>query len=270
MNRARIASTANARIKQVRALHRRKARDESGAFFVEGIRIVSAAVEAGAPIETLIVAPGLLKSPHARALVERQAEAGAPVLEVTPAVFESISAKEGPQGLAAVVRQRWSVLDSLKADAGLCWIALDAAQDPGNIGTIMRTADAVGAAGLILLGASADPHDPEAVRASMGALFSLALARSSWDVLAAWARANGAALVGTSDKGASDYQAIRYPAPRVLVMGSEREGLRPDQQAACDVMARIPMVGHSDSLNLAVATAVMLYEFFNQARHAGR
>jgi TrmH family RNA methyltransferase len=268
MSRAPIASTANARIKQVRALHRRKARDECGAFFVEGIRIVSAAVEAGAQIEMLIVAPDLLKSPHARALVEKQVKAGAPLLEVTRAVFESISAKEGPQGLAAVVRQRWSALDSLIAGSGLCWIALDAAQDPGNIGTIMRTADAVGAAGLILLGASADPHDPEAVRASMGALFTLTLARSSWEELAGWARANGAVLVGTSDKGATDYQAIRYPAPRVLVMGSEREGLRPAQQAACAVMARIPMVGHSDSLNLAVATALMLYEFFNQARHA--
>jgi len=108
------------------------------------------------------------------------------------------------------------------------------------------------------------------VRASMGALFTQTLVRASWDALAAWAQARGVALIGTSDRGASDYQAICYPAPRVLVMGSEREGLSAAQQAACSAMARIPMAGHSDSLNLAVATAVMLYEFFNQARHAGQ
>ncbi|MBI5876267.1 MAG: RNA methyltransferase [Chloroflexi bacterium] len=263
-----ITSTANARIKQIRALHRRKERDQAGLCFVEGIRLVTAAVESGALLESLVVAPELLKSGHARAIVGVTERSGVPVLDVSRAVFESISSKEGPQGLAAVVRQRWFALEDIDPAAGLCWIALDAAQDPGNIGTILRTADAVGAAGLILTGRSADPHDPEAVRASMGALFTQSLARASWDALVAWARERSVVLVGTSDKGATDFQAIRYPAPRVLVMGSEREGLHADQQAACDVMARIPMVGHSDSLNLAVATTVMLYEFFNQARHA--
>ena len=154
----------------------------------------------------------------------------------------------------------------IRPDAELCWIALDAAQDPGNLGTILRTGDAVGAAGVILLGHAADPYDPAALRASMGAVFSQRLVRANFEDLVRWKERNGAALIGTSDAAPTDYQAVRYPRPAILLMGSEREGLSQEQQAACDHLARIPMVGHSDSLNLAVATAVMLYEIFNQRR----
>lgn len=290
-----ISSPANPRSKAIRALRQRKARERTGLCFVEGIRIVTEAIQMSQPhplappllegegdggrgqvqIESLVVAPDLLTSPHMQELINQQKKRGIPILEVTRAVFESISSKEGPQGIGAVVRQQWQSLDQivfppLQSGGGLgwgLWIALDAAQDPGNIGTILRTSDAVGGAGLILLGHAADPYDPSAVRASMGALFSQRLVRASWDEFIAWKRAQHVTLVGTSDRAERDYTDVTYTSPLVLLMGSEQKGLSREQQAACDLIVKIPMVGRSDSLNLAVATAVVLYEIFNQHRH---
>lgn len=255
-----ITSRANPAIKDIRALRERKERDRSGAFFIEGIRLVVEAAQLNAEMTTLVIAPELLKSDVARQVIAQQRERGVPVLEVSADVFDSLSHKEGPQGIGAVVRQRWQPLESLSAADAWCWVALDEPQDPGNIGTILRTADAVGCGGVMLLGHSADPYDPSALRASMGAIFSQRLIKTSFADLLSWARTNGVMLVGTSDRGAVHYRAAAYRFPLVLLMGSEREGLSAEQQAACDVMARIPMTGRSDSLNLAVATGVMLYE----------
>ncbi|HEY7833481.1 MAG TPA: RNA methyltransferase [Ktedonobacterales bacterium] len=263
-----IASASNPLIKQIRALRARKAREEAGVCWAEGIRIVAAAVEHGAAIERLVVAPDLLTSAYARDLAAAQRARGVPYTEVSAAVFASLSLKEGPQGIGAVVRQRWTALDTLAPGGELCWIALDAAQDPGNLGTILRTGDAVGAAGIILLGHAADAYDAAALRASMGAIFAQRLVRASFAELIDWKTRHSAALIGTSDAAPTDYQALRYPHPAILLMGSERQGLAPDQQAACDHLVRIPMTGTSDSLNLAVATAVALYEIYNQRRHA--
>ncbi len=261
-----ISSQANARVKQIRSLRHRQERERTGLFFIEGIRIVAEAVQMRAEIETLIVAPELLKSEFARGIVQQQREQGTPVLEVTAEVFKSLSVKEGPQGLGAVARQRWQRLDELRLEANDYMVALDAAQDPGNIGTILRTSDAVGSAGLILLGHSADPYDPAALRASMGALFAQRLVRASFAEFAAWKRQRGYSVVGTSGAASHDYRGVAYPRPLVLLMGSEREGLSEEQQALCDLMVKIPMVGRSDSLNLAVATGITLYEIFYQFR----
>jgi TrmH family RNA methyltransferase len=259
-----ITSTANLAIRRIRALRQRKARTESGLFLVEGIRLVTAAVECGAEIETVIVAPALLTSTVARAATEQARARGAGYLEVSPEVFGSLSGKEGPQGLAAVVHQRWYELAEIDPTGDFCWVALEAAQDPGNVGTILRTADAVGASGLILLGHSTDPHDPAALRASMGAIFSQRLVRASAEEFVAWSLAHRLMLIGTSDAARQAYQAIRYQPPVVLLMGSERQGLSEDLQRICTAVVSIPMVGRSDSLNLAVATGVTLYEIFNQ------
>ncbi len=261
-----ISSRSNPRLKQIRSLRQRKERERSGLFFVEGIRIVSEAVQCCAPIELLVFAPDLLRSEFGRELIEEQKRRGVECLEVTPDVFESISLKEGPQGIGAVVRERWERLENIRLSSELCWVALDAAQDPGNIGAILRTSDAVGGAGLILLGNSADAYDPAAVRASMGAIFSQRVVRASFVEFADWKRQHQYTVVGTSGAAPHDYQAVSYQMPLVLLMGGEREGLSREQQAICDLMVKIPMVGRSDSLNLAVATGVILYEIFNQKR----
>lgn len=260
-----ISSTTNARIKQIRSLSHRRERERTGLFFIEGIRIVSEAIQMGAEIDTLISAPDLLKSQFAVELLSKARNQGIPCLEVTPEVFKTLSVKEGPQGLGAVVHQRWERLDAVRLGNELCWVALDSAQDPGNIGTILRTSDAVGSRGLILLGNCADPYDPSALRASMGALFSQGLAKASFSEFVHWKRQHSYTVVGTSGAATLDYRQASYTSPLVLLMGSEREGLSTEQQALCDSMVRIPMVGRSDSLNLAVATGVVLYEIFYQS-----
>ena len=141
-------------------------------------------------------------------------------------------------------------------------------QSPGNLGTILRCCDAVGCAGVILLGKATDPYDPACVRASMGALFTQRFVRCTPEEFMAWKQKHGCLLVGTSPHAGDDYQKATYPAPVVLFMGSERKGLPPEFQTLCDRMVRIPMIGSSDSLNLAMATSVLLYEVFNQRRQS--
>ncbi len=271
-----ITSLANERVKQIRKLYERKTRQESGLFLAEGLRIVAEAADEGAAIETLIVAPELLKNEFGQHFVADQQAKGLPVLEVSADVFRRISLKEGPQGLAAVVRQKWTALQDACVQESCInegetwrsgtWVALDSVADPGNLGTILRTHDAVGGRGVILLDQSTDPYDPSAARASMGALFSQQLVRASFAEFADWKRQTGVPLVGTSDKAEADYHAYRYPNPLVVLMGSERQGLKEQHLRLCDAVVSIPMQGKSDSLNLAVATAVVLYEIFNQRR----
>lgn len=259
-----IASRHNPAVRQVRALTHKRARDQTGLFLVEGIRLVAQALAVGAPVQELIVAPELLTSDFARGLVAQSQATGIACLEVSPDAFMSLSVREHAQGLAAVVRQRWARLAEIQPTRDARWVALREAQDPGNVGAILRTSDAVGEAGVILLGASTDPHDPTAVRASMGAIFSQRLVRATFAEFMGWASEHGCAVVGAAGVGAIDYRAYRYTAPFALLMGSEQHGLTAEQQAACTAVVRIPMVGESDSLNLAVATSVILYEAFHQ------
>lgn len=264
-----ISSPANPAIKRIRSLRQRKQREKTGLFFAEGIRIVTEAVQVGAPVEALVIAPDLLESRFARSLCEDQRRMGVPVLEVTKEVFQSISDKDGPQGLAAVIRQRWDSPAIAGQVARRRFVALSRVQDPGNLGTVLRTSDAAGFAGVILVGPTADPYDPACVRASMGAIFSQRLVRLTVEEFVAWKKQYGYTLVGTSATAPNDYRAVRYREPVVIYMGNEREGLSPQEMAICHVMVSIPMVGRADSLNLAVATGLMLYEVFRQLDSTG-
>lgn len=259
-----LTSKHNQAIKQIRALRQRREREATGLFFIEGIRNVTEAVQAQAPIEQLIVAPELLRSQFAQGLVEQQRQQTTPILEVRSDVFASLSSKDGPQGLAAVVRQQWVSLAEVTPDQGLCWIALNAISDPGNLGTILRTGDAVGAAGVILLGDCTDPYDPATGRASMGTLFSQHLVKATWAEFSQWLSQSCFNLVGAADSASNHYRNYGYPQPLILLMGSEREGLDAEQQAHCQALVSIPMHGQADSLNLAVATGVLLYEILAQ------
>ncbi len=261
-----ISSKNNSRIKSMRKLRSRQERDRTGTFLVEGIRQVSEAIQSGADLVELVVAPELLRSQFALDLVEQEVGEGTQLLTVSADVFGSFSERDHPHGLAAVVRQRWTNLNDVKVESHALWIALESIADPGNLGTILRTGDAVGASGVILLGQSTDPFDAAVVRASMGAVFTLQIARAAADELVDWARNHRIALAGTSPDATLDYQSVDYPAPLVLLMGSERHGLPENLQRACDPLVRLPMAGRVDSLNLAVATGVVLYEVFNQRR----
>ncbi len=261
-----ITSPANPRIKQIRRLRERKERQQGGLFFAEGLRIVIEASHQGAPVQSVIVAPGLLNSQVGQKTVQELRRKGVEILEVGDEVFKSLASKDDPQGIAAVIQQEWTALEQVRVEPGEVWVALDSVADPGNLGTIFRTLDAAGGKGVILLDQSTDPYDPTAVRASMGALFSQKRVHVDFNQFAAWKKSRGIYLVGTSDKAREDYHFIRYPSGFVLLMGSERHGLPEDALQLCDQVVRIPMAGTSDSLNLAVATAVVLYEVFNQRR----
>lgn len=253
-------------IRRIQRLHAREERDRTGLFYVEGMRFVAQAVQHQARIEHLVVCRELLTHPYAQRLVQQQKQRGIPLLEVSRQIMERLSQVEDSQGLGAVVRQRWQRLASVKPRGELCWVMVETIRSPGNLGTILRASDAIGGAGLVLLGESTDPYDPGTVRATMGALFSQYFVRTSVEELTRWPRRSQYLLVGTSPGAAHDYQEIQYRQPTILLMGEERKGLPARLQALCDVMVCIPMVGESDSLNVAMATSVMLYEVFNQQR----
>lgn len=263
-----ITSRNHAAIQQIRSLQHRSEREHSGLFFTEGLRFVAQAVEQRWGIESVLLSRPLLTHAFGRRLLREVHRRRLRVVEVTPEVFHSIASVDDPQGIGAVVRQQWEPMSTARPDEGLCWVCLGTVQSPGNLGTIVRTCEAVGASGLILLGSGADPFDPSAVRSSMGALFSLRFARSTPAELAAWKRRHACALIGTSAAATEDYHRAAYPEPMALFMGWERQGLSAEEQALCDRLVRIPMVGRSDSLNVAVATGVMLYEIYNQRRTA--
>jgi TrmH family RNA methyltransferase len=261
-----ITSPGNEKIKWIRKLQQKKFREETGLGYVEGLRVVGDACQYSAGVEMLIVCEELLKSQFGAALIARERSRGIEVVEVSKPVFESFSLKEHPQGIAAVVKQHWSVLDEVTAEREKPWVVLDSIADPGNLGTIFRSTDGAGGAGVILLDQSTDPYDPVSIRASMGALFNLKICRATLEEFARWKASRGCFVVGTSDAAATDYHRFRYPEYCVLMMGSERQGLRQDHYALCDAVVSIPMLGVSDSLNLAVATSLVLYEALNQRR----
>jgi RNA methyltransferase, TrmH family len=261
-----ITSTSNPLIKQTRALRQKKAREESGLFLVEGLAHVGSAVEAGWQVETVLFSPERLHSDFGLELAERLRQSGVRCQAVAASVFESFSEKDNPQGLAALVRHRQTDLADMLAagrDAHLpLFAALVTPQDPGNIGTILRTLDAVGGAGLLLLEGGADPFQPACVRASMGTLFSIPFAQAGFDEFAAWVKENGLRLVGTSARARTDYRAFNMGArPTVLLLGSEQKGLDAAQLAVCEAQVSLPMRGRVSSLNLAVAAGILLYAF---------
>jgi TrmH family RNA methyltransferase len=260
-----ISNRQNPKIKQARSLRQRKARQETGLFLVEGIRHIGEAVEAGAAIQAIYYAPELLHSPFAQNLVESQASAGLSCYALTTDVFESLADKENPQGILAVVRQPRGCLEELTSQNFPWGVALVAPQDPGNLGTILRSIDAVRASGLLLLDESADPYHPSAVRASMGTIFWYPVVSASFAEFASWARRQGYHVYDTSAHGELDYRNVTgYASPTILLLGSEREGLTPEQAAVCEDLLRLPMLGRATSLNLAVAASVMLYSMLDR------
>lgn len=259
-------SRNNPKIKLIRALRQRKMRQETGLFLVEGIRHVGEAVTAGAQIAFLCYTPEVLDSIYARQLIEAQQAVGIPCLAVDEETFTSLVEKETPQSLLAVVHQKPSQLQDLNPDNFQWGVALVAPQDPGNIGAILRTIDAVGASGLILLDNSADPYHPGAVRASMGTIFWYPVVQASFDEFIQWAKGQAYHLYGTSAHASIDYRQVeRYPKPLILLFGSEREGLSPQQAEQCELLIRLPMRGRATSLNLAVAAGVFLYQVLEQS-----
>jgi TrmH family RNA methyltransferase len=257
-----ITSRANDRIKAIRALRERRERDQTGTFFIEGTRLLRAAIDNDADVELVVAAPERLAAAE-RTLVDELLRRGVPLLEVTAAVFDSLSFREEAQSVGAVVRQRWETL-SAATRGERCWVALHDIQHPGNLGTIIRTCDAIGGDGVIVSGRSTDPYHPIAVRGTLGAVFSQRVVRATPSDFARWVRTAGAMVIGTSPGGDRDYRDVDYRPPVVLITGNERDGISDAQIALCDAVVRIPMSGYVESLNLSVATGLVLYEIQRQ------
>lgn len=252
-----ITSTSNPLIKQVRALRQKKARAESSTFLVEGIHHVGEVIAAGWEVETVIYAPDLLTSQFANDLLARASHLK--LQPVSSQVIESLADKENPQGILAVVKERNIKFDDLKSVRKA--VALVSPQDPGNVGTILRSMDAVQADALFLLDGGVELHHPTVVRASMGTLFWIPVVQASFQDFLVWSNRGKKQLIGTSAKASYDYRELKPDIPWVLMLGNEQKGLSPEQTSACDVMVSLPMHGRVSSLNLSVAAGVLLYQF---------
>jgi TrmH family RNA methyltransferase len=255
---SQILSVSNPLIKLCRSLKQKKGREEARQFIVEGILHVGEVDEAGWDIDALIYCPELLRSDFGQQLTKKIEQKGTKCVSVPRDVFESFVEKENPQGIAAVVKQKRTALSSI-TDWRLM-VAVVSPQDPGNVGTILRTIDAVGVDGLILIDGGVEPYHPTTVRASMGTIFWKPFYEASFTEFVEWAHGCGARIIGTSSRATLDYRNIQADTrPVVLLLGSEQKGLLPEQMEVCDELVSLPMRGRSSSLNLSVAAGVFLY-----------
>jgi TrmH family RNA methyltransferase len=254
-----VTSLTNTTVKAVRALHMRKERDATGLFLAEGLKIVTEAVELGHAPQILLYGPDAEGHPVLKRVVEATVAAGGEVIEVTRDILEKIAKRDNPQAVLGVFAQRFTALDALEPASATAFVALEQVRDPGNLGTIVRTADAAGCGAVILVGDCCDPYSVEAVRATMGSIFAVAIAKASVAEFLAWREAWPGSVVGTLLTATVDHRQASYQKPTLILMGNEQQGLTPTMAAACDVNVKIPMRGRADSLNLSVATGIMIY-----------
>ena len=254
-----VTAFSNATVKRLRSLRDKKARRAEGLFLAEGLRIITEARDSGRLPEIIAFSAEGAKHPLAAEMIAEAEAAGADAIQTTPDILSKMSGKDNPQLLLAAYRQPDTALDRIDRSKADMWIVAQALRDPGNLGTILRTGDAVGAGGLILVDDCVDPFSVEAVRASMGALFTQDIAMARWDEFIAWLRAGDGQLVGTSLKASEDYLDAGYRRPSFLLIGNEQHGLPADYEEECDLLVKIPMAGRADSLNAAMATAVMAF-----------
>ena len=258
--RRQITGFSNPTVKFLRSLREKKHRKAAGKFLAEGLRLLTDARECGHLPEVLAMSSTRDPHPLLETLEADVLAAGGDVIELAPDLLSKITGKDNPQAVAGVFADFDTRLESLDRSGARIWLVAQARRDPGNLGTMLRTGDAVGAGGLILIDDCADPFSAEAVRASMGAVFTQAIAQARWEDFLPWLRAGPGQLVAASLRDAVDYRTAPYASPCFLMVGNESRGLPEDYEAACDLRVTMPMKGRADSLNAAVAGAVLAYE----------
>jgi TrmH family RNA methyltransferase len=255
-----ITGFSNESVKYLRSLRDKKHRRREGKFLAEGLRLLTDAREAGLLPETLVMASGREAHPLLDTLEREVLAAGGDVIETTHEILAKVTGKENPQAVAGVFAEFDTSLATLDRTTAPIWLVAQALRDPGNLGTMLRTGDAVGAGGLILLDECADPFSVEAVRASMGAIFTQRVAQARWEEFLPWLRSAESQLVAASLRDALPYREAPYAAPCFILVGNESRGLPVEYEAQCDLRVTLPMRGRADSLNAAVAGAVLAYE----------
>lgn len=258
-----ITSTRNPLVRELRTLHRRKERDLSGRYLVEGIRTVETALQAGAPLEKIIYIPDLLEDPRGRRLLALAHGRGIPLIRVSERVLDVIADTKTPSGVVAVARVERPDFRRVVGSASTLVIA-DRIQDPGNLGTIIRIADAAGIAGVLVTPGSVDPYNPKTVRASAGSLFHVPvvdLGEEEEGEAVALLQGRGVRVLVADAHGERVYSEVDYSPPVAVVLGNEAAGVSSLWRSVALTTVRIPIFGKAESLNVASAAAILLYEF---------
>ena len=258
--RRTITGFSNPTVKFLRSLRDKKHRKAEHCFLAEGLRLLTDARESGRLPQMLVMATSRMPHPLLDALEADVAAAGGEIIEMDEALLAKVTGKDNPQTVCGVFGEFDSSLTRIDRTAAPIWLVAQALRDPGNLGTLLRTGDAVGAGGLILIDDCADPFSVEAVRASMGAVFTQGIAQASWAEFIAWLRQGEGQLVAASLRDAQPYRGAPYAAPCFILIGNESRGLPQEYEDACDLRVTLPMLGRADSLNAAVAGAVLAYE----------
>ncbi|MDH7638459.1 TrmH family RNA methyltransferase [Sphingomonas oryzagri] len=259
-----ITAFSNPLVKRVRNLREKRHRREEGLFIAEGLRILTDAEEAGRLPRWIFYTGEMRNHPLVRRLSAACEADGGEAIETNVDILHKLSGKDNPQTVLGVYAEFDTALERIDRSASGIWMVAQSLRDPGNLGTILRTGDAVGAGGLILVDDCVDPFSVEAVRASMGALFTQTIAKASWAEFIGWLRSGPGQLVALSLRTDIDYRAATYEAPTFLLVGNEARGLPAEYEDACDLRVKLPMRGKADSLNAAIATAVMAYQVLGQ------
>lgn len=255
-----VSSPRDPRFLNLRSLQTHQGRSRTKLFIIEGIRHLARAVEHCVPIESVFLDPSVLSNPFGQKLARRLRQQGVPGIRLSRELYRDLTLATEPQGIGAVLKQSWFPLEQLRATRKSLWLAVESIESPGNLGTIIRTAEAAGVSGIFILHPSCDPHDPATIRATMGSLFSQKLVRCSVPDFKCWARSSGVSVVASSPSGLMDYKALAYRFPAALIVGSEKHGLTEQLLETANFVVRIPMRGSCDSLNAAVAAGVLLFE----------
>jgi RNA methyltransferase, TrmH family len=261
-----VSNARDPRFLALRSLQIHQGRSRTGLYIIEGIRHLARAVEHNAPIESVFVDPSVLSSPFGQKLARRLRKRGIPGIRFSHQLYRDLTLAAEPQGIGAVLRQQWTLVANLKPEQNSLWLAVEFIESPGNLGTMIRTAEAAGATGMFVLSPDCDPYDPAAVRATMGSLFSQRLLRCSPREFGDWAKSNAVAVVASSPAGLMDFKSLRYRFPAVLLIGSEKRGLSDQLLETAEFVVRIPMRGGCDSINAAVASGVLLFEMASQRK----
>jgi len=259
-----VSSPRDPRFLALRSLQTYQGRSRTQRYIIEGIRHLARTVGHCAPIDSVFLDPSLLSNPFGQKLARRLRQQGVPGIRLSRELYRDLTLATEPQGIGAVLKQRWFPLEQLQATENSLWLAVESIESPGNLGTIIRTAEAAGVSGVLILNPDSDPHDPATIRATMGSLFSQKLVRCSGLEFKGWAKSNGVSVVASSPSGLMDYRSLAYRFPTALIVGSEKQGLSDQLLEAADFVVRIPMCGGCDSLNAAVATGVLLFEIAGQ------
>jgi len=267
MNESKYPLISNAhdpRFLTLRSLQTPQGRSRTGRYIIEGIRHLARAVEHNAPIKSVFLDPSVLCNPFGQKLAHRLRKRGIPSIRLSQQLYRVMTLAAEPQGIGAVLRQQWTSLQQVRMRRNSLWLAVESIESPGNLGTMIRTAEAAGASGIFMFSPDCDPYDPATVRATMGSLFSQKLVKCLPREFIDWTNSNGVTVVASSPAGLMDYKALHYRFPIVLVIGNEKRGLSEQLIEAADFIVRIPMCGNCDSINAAVAAGVLLFEMSSQ------